>query len=168
MYNFWLYNWPFASADSTNWEQKQYLPQAFRNPQLRMWKYCFQSLVETADVNPVYRKPEDRKDQLYLLKTFCLQVDFNNSNQCCSRINCTSTNFKHLVTSCPDWCGSESWASSSKSEGHRLYSWSGHIPGLYTRSLDGVHVRGNWLMFLSYIDVFLPLYLPSPNLKINK
>ena len=49
----------------------------------------------------------------------------------------------------PDWCGSVGWASSSKVE----------------RSLIQfpvrVHARGNQFMFLSHINVSLPLLLPN-------
>ena len=37
---------------------------------------------------------------------------------------------------------------------------TGHAPGLRVWFLVGVHTRGNQLMFLSHIDVSLPLFLP--------
>ena len=59
-------------------------------------------------------------------------------------------------------------ASSHKPKGHGLDSWSGHIPRLGVQSLVRVHMRGNGLMFLSHITVFLsPSFLFSPLSKIN-
>ena len=34
-------------------------------------------------------------------------------------------------------------------KGRRFDSWLGHMPQLQVRSLVGVHIRGNQLMFLS-------------------
>ena len=59
---------------------------------------------------------------------------------------------------CLDWHGSLGWVSSSKAQGLRFDSWSGHMPGLCARSsLVGGHVRDNWSTFLS-----LSSSLPSP------
>ena len=38
--------------------------------------------------------------------------------------------------------------------------WSGHTPGLWVQSAGGVWLRGNQSVFLSRIDVSLPLVLP--------
>ena len=59
-----------------------------------------------------------------------------------------------------------SWVSSCKAKDRRFDSRSGHMPGLWARFPVGVHVRGKWSMFLSHIDVSLPLFLPRfPSLK---
>ena len=58
-----------------------------------------------------------------------------------------------------------------------IQPWSGGSIGwsiiLYTKRLGvqflvKAHMGGNWLMFLSHIDVSLSLSLPSPPSKINK
>ena len=53
-------------------------------------------------------------------------------------------------------------ALSYKLKGCGFNSQSGHMPGLRARSLVGAHARGDRLMFLSHIDVSLPLFLLSP------
>ena len=63
----------------------------------------------------------------------------------------------------PDWCGLVGWVLSCKAKCHWFYSWSVHMPGLCA--------RGNQSMFLSHINVSLPLSLPAClplSLKINK
>ena len=69
----------------------------------------------------------------------------------------------------PEWYGSVGWASSHKAKGCRFNSWSGHMPGLWVRAPYGACTRSNQLMFLSHVDVSLPLP-PSLSfvLKINK
>ena len=48
-------------------------------------------------------------------------------------------------------------------KGCRSDSWSGHIPGLWARSLVGGVGEANRLMFLSHISVSLLYFaLPSP------
>ena len=69
---------------------------------------------------------------------------------------------------CSDWCGSVGWASSGKLKSHWFDSWSGHMPGLLTRSpAGGVQEAADrcfppTLMFLSF-----SFSLPSP-LSKNK
>ena len=59
-----------------------------------------------------------------------------------------------------------SWVSSCKAKDHRFDSWSGHMPGLWARFPVGGRVRGKRSMFLSHVDVSLPLFLPPfPSLK---
>ena len=61
------------------------------------------------------------------------------------------------------WCGSVDWAPACKPKGCQFNSQSGHMPGLWTRSPVGGHIRGNHtLMFF-----FLSFSLPSP-LSKNK
>ena len=70
---------------------------------------------------------------------------------------------------CPGWCGSVDWAPACKAKGRCFDSQSGHMPGLWARSLVG----GVWeatnecfsctSMFLSSLSSSLPL-----SLKINK
>ena len=44
---------------------------------------------------------------------------------------------------------------------------SGHIPGLHVGSPSRLHLRDNWLMYLSHINVSLPLLLrPFPNFSL--
>ena len=64
----------------------------------------------------------------------------------------------------PGQCGSVCWASSCKAKWDQLDSQAGHMSGFWSRSpTGGVHARGNPLMFLSHINVSLPLFpLPSP------
>ena len=59
-----------------------------------------------------------------------------------------------------DWCRLVGWASSYKVKGHQFNSWSGHMPGLQVQSQVGAHTRSNESVFLSRIDVSLPLFLP--------
>ena len=70
----------------------------------------------------------------------------------------------------PNLCGSVGWVSPCKVKGPRSDSLSGHMPRLRVRSLAGACTWGNLSMFLSHIDVSLPLFLPSlPSLqKENK
>ena len=56
----------------------------------------------------------------------------------------------------PGQCGSVSWIVIPQTE------------RLQVRSSVGAHSRGNRLMFLSHIDVSLPLSSPSPLSKINE
>ena len=55
-------------------------------------------------------------------------------------------------------------ALSHGTKGHGFDSWSGHMPRLWVSSPVGAHTRGNGLMFLSHIDVFLP---PSLTLSLS-
>ena len=55
-------------------------------------------------------------------------------------------------------------ASSCKLEGCRFDSRSGHMPRLQVWSPVGARTRGNRSMFLSHIDVFLPLSFSLPSL----
>ena len=55
------------------------------------------------------------------------------------------------------------WISSCNPEGHRFGSWSGHMPGLQVQLPIEVCLGGNQSMFLSHIDVSLPLP-PCPSL----
>ena len=68
---------------------------------------------------------------------------------------------------CADWCGSVGWAFSRKAKVCRFDSLSGHVPGLWVWSPVGVCMRGNQLMFVSHINVSLPIFLPPfpPSLK---
>ena len=77
-----------------------------------------------------------------------------------------------LVKNCqlsPGWCGSVGWVSTCKAKSCWFSSWLGHVPGLWVRSLVRACVKDNKLMFLSPIDVSLPL-IPFPSLlsKVNK
>ena len=58
----------------------------------------------------------------------------------------------------PDQWGSVGWASSLKVKGHWLDYRLRHMSGLQVQSWDGVHMRGNWLMFLS--SMFFTLSSP--------
>ena len=60
----------------------------------------------------------------------------------------------------PGWHGSVGWVLSHKAKGCWFDSQLGHMPGLWAWSLVGMYVRGNQLMFLSYIDIALHLCLP--------
>ena len=60
----------------------------------------------------------------------------------------------------PDQCGSVCWASSRKVKGHRFNSWSGHMPGFWDQSSVEA-CAGVTNLFLSHIDVSVPLFLPS-------
>ena len=51
-----------------------------------------------------------------------------------------------------------------KQKGHRFNSQSGHMPGLQARFPSWEHLRGNQLMYLSHIDLSLPL---SPFLPLS-
>ena len=61
---------------------------------------------------------------------------------------------------CHDQDGSAGCASSRKAKGHRFDSLLELVPGLQFRSWVGACVRSNWSMFLSHINVSLPLFLP--------
>ena len=66
----------------------------------------------------------------------------------------------NLKLFCPDCCGSVSWTSSHKPKGPQFGSQSGHIPGLRAKfPVGGVQEATN--LFLSHIDVSLPLFLSS-------
>ena len=60
----------------------------------------------------------------------------------------------------PDWCGLEGWRSSHRPKGCRFNSQSGHKPGLRARSPPGACMWEATDQCLSYINVFLPLFLP--------
>ena len=69
------------------------------------------------------------------------------------------------------WLVWPGWASSCKLKVCQVDSASGHMPALWVRSPVGAPVRGNWLMFLSHIDVSPPLFIPpfpSQKIKIKK
>ena len=51
-----------------------------------------------------------------------------------------------------------------KQKGQMFDSWSGPMPGMQVWSLYGMYVRGSRSMFLSHIDVSLPL---SPSLPLS-
>ena len=67
-------------------------------------------------------------------------------------------------------------AFSHEPKGGRFDSQSGHMPRLWFQSLVSEHMGGHWLMFLSHINVSLPislhlsppLSLSSPLSKINE
>ena len=61
----------------------------------------------------------------------------------------------------PGWCGLVDWVSACEPNSHWFDSQSGHMPGLWARSL----VRGT--REATHIDVSLPLFHPSP-LSKNK
>ena len=62
----------------------------------------------------------------------------------------------------PDQCGTVGCVLSHKVKGCCWFdSWSGHMLGLWVQALVEAHVRGNQSMFLSHIDVSLPVFLPS-------
>ena len=65
-----------------------------------------------------------------------------------------------MSTCCPDRCGSVCWVSSHKAKGRQFDSQSGHMPGLWVQSPLGACAGGSQSMFLSYISVSLPLFLP--------
>ena len=82
---------------------------------------------------------------------------------CCTfRITClvTAVNTAKIQCSHPGWCGSVDWVQAYKLKGRRFYCQEGHMPGLQARSSFGGHVRGKQSMFLSHINVSLPLFLP--------
>ena len=61
----------------------------------------------------------------------------------------------------PEQRDSVGWVSSHKVKGYWLDSQSGHVTGLQVQFPVRVHMRGNQLMFLSHVDVSLPLFIPS-------
>ena len=64
----------------------------------------------------------------------------------------------------PDWCGSVAWASFHKPRSCPFDSWSGHMPGLWARSLvEGVQEATNqcFSFTLTCLSLFLPSF-PSP------
>ena len=66
---------------------------------------------------------------------------------------------KDSITS-PEPYGSVSVVSSRRMKGRQFDSQSGHMPGLHVQSLDGIHTKGIQLIFLSHIDISVPLFLP--------
>lgn len=60
---------------------------------------------------------------------------------------------------CPHWCGSVGSASPCKPKGPPFDSRSGHVPRWRVLSLVSVHTRSQPIMFLSRIEVPLPLFL---------
>ena len=61
----------------------------------------------------------------------------------------------------PDWCGSVGWTSSCKPKGLWFNSWSGHMPGLWTRSPAGGVNRSMCFSHTS-MSLFLSFFLLSP------
>ena len=59
----------------------------------------------------------------------------------------------------PDQCVSIGWASLCTQKGQWFNSQSGHMTELQGWSLGGVHARGSQWLFLSHINVCLPLVL---------
>ena len=58
----------------------------------------------------------------------------------------------------PGWCGSVDWALACEPKGRWFNPQSGHMPGLQPRS--PVNRLRQPMMFLSHINVSLPLFLP--------
>ena len=54
----------------------------------------------------------------------------------CAKIG-TQKELKYIYGFSPDWCGSVGWVLSPKPKGHWIESHSGHMPGLWARSLVG-------------------------------
>ena len=46
-------------------------------------------------------------------------------------------NTEYTLSMGPAWCGSVGWVSSWEPKGRWFNSWSGHMPGLWARSLAG-------------------------------
>ena len=65
-------------------------------------------------------------------------------------------------------CGSVDWTWACRLKGWQFDSQSGHMPGLWARSSVAGMQEANWSMFLSHIDVSLPLFLLLSPLSINK
>ena len=62
----------------------------------------------------------------------------------------------------PGWCGSVGYALFFRPKGRQFKSQSGHMPGLWVRSLVRVGTEGNQSTFFSHISISLP---PFPSLK---
>ena len=60
----------------------------------------------------------------------------------------------------PGWCDSVGGVLPRKPKGSQFNSRSGHMPGLRVWSPVRVCARDNPQMFLSHMDVSLPLFLP--------
>ena len=68
--------------------------------------------------------------------------------------------FKKLPRMHPGWCGSVDWALSCDPKGHQFDSRSGHMPGLWLGPQLAACERQP--MFLSHIDLSVPLSFPFP------
>ena len=60
----------------------------------------------------------------------------------------------------PDQYGSVGWELACKAKGRLFNSGSGHMPRLWVQSPVGEFMRVNQSVFLSPINVSLPLFLP--------
>ena len=64
------------------------------------------------------------------------------------------------VSGCPGWCGSVDGVLAGNPTVPGFDSQSGPVPALWARPPRWGRARGNQSMYLSHIDVFLPLFLP--------
>ena len=114
------------------------------------WKIYHCSLL--LYVSSLHKKPlylyEIHSDYL-LFTTGPVQCWVNRAEDPCSLLGAIEACVAQLVG-----------ALSHKQKGYRFESWSGHMPGLWVWSPVGVRMRSNWSIFLSHIDVSLPLFHP--------